>query len=293
MIFRSLLFVPGDRPERMPKADAAGADAIILDLEDSVADGAKAAARDAVRAHLLGARAAGAPALLVRINPLGSPHALADLAAIVPAAPAAVVLPKAEGAADIVRLGHYLAALETAAGLPEGRIRILPIATETPRALFTLDSYREAPDRLLGLTWGAEDLPAAIGAAGGRNEDGSYTDICRLARSLCIAAAASAGIPAYDTVFPAFRDLPGLTATAARGRRDGFAGMLAIHPTQVAAINGAFTPGENEIAEARAIVALFERNPGVGALAHEGRMVDRPHLLRAQRIVSQGTPTKR
>jgi citrate lyase subunit beta/citryl-CoA lyase len=275
MRLRSLLFVPGDRPERFPKAAASGADALILDLEDSVASEAKAAAREAIVAWL---RSAPAVPSLVRINPLDSDHVDADLRAIVEARPAGIVLPKAEGQGSVARL------LELAgADCPP----ILPIATETPAAIFALGSYRAYADRLVGLTWGAEDLPAAIGAASSREEDGRYTPPYEMVRALTLFGAHAAGIAAIETVYPNIADSEGLAAYVARGRRDGFTGMMAIHPSQVEAINRGFSPSEAEIAQARAIVALFAAHPGVGALKLDGKMVDRPHLKQAEALLAR------
>jgi citrate lyase subunit beta/citryl-CoA lyase len=285
---RAWLFAPGDSAAKMDKALASGADAVIFDLEDSVAEGGKADARSLV-VEALGR--ADAPQRYVRINPLSTPHALHDLAAVVAGRPDGVVLPKPESPADAARLGDYLSALEAQAGLEIGGIRILPIATETPRSLFTLGGYADvAPSlqaRLGGLTWGAEDLPAAVGAAVNRGEDGQYTDLCRMARSLCVAAAAAAGVCAIETVYPAFRDLDGLRDYAARGRREGFAGMLAIHPAQVAVIHQVFTPSAAELDHARRVVALFAANPAAGALALDGKMLDRPHLKQAQAVLAR------
>jgi citrate lyase subunit beta / citryl-CoA lyase len=272
MRLRSLLFVPGDRPERMEKALGVGADALILDLEDSVASSKKEEARQTVAAFLQSDRTVP---LLVRINPLGGPDAVDDLAMLRDLAPDGIVLPKAEGAASVRELGPWT-------GAP-----ILPIATETPAALFELGSYREVGDRLLGLTWGAEDLPAAIGASTAREDDGRYTAPLEAVRSLALFAAHAAGVPAIETVYPAFRDLDGLAAYAARGRRDGFSGMMAIHPDQVAAINRAFSPSDAELAHAQAVVAAFEAEPEAGVLAVEGRMVDAPHLALARRLLAQ------
>ena len=285
---RAWLFVPGDREERIAKAHAtSNADALILDLEDSVADTAKPAARASVADALARARGEGGPQLWVRINPLCGPFALYDLAAVMPAAPTGIVLPKPDSVADVVRLGHHLEALEAAAGLAVGSTLILPIATETPASLFALGSYGGAGPRLAGLTWGAEDLPASVGASGGRLEDGRYTDLCRLARSLCVAAAAAAGVAAIDTVYPAFRDLDGLSAYAAAGRREGFTGMMAIHPAQVSVINAVFTPSEAELEHARRIVQAFEAAPGAGVLSLDGAMIDLPHLKQARRVLDR------
>lgn len=273
MRLRSLLFVPGDRPERFAKAAASGADAIILDLEDSVAPAAKAAAREAVARYL----AAPADVIrFVRVNPLGSAGLDADLAAARGAD--GVMQPKAEGAADVATL---------AAAMGVQRVPILPVATETPRAVFALGSYGEVADRLAGLTWGAEDLPAAIGASGARESDGRYTPPYEVVRTLALMGAHAAGVAAIETVFPAIRDAEGLAAYAARGARDGFTGMMAIHPAQVAAINAAFTPGGATLAEARAIVAAFAAAPDAGALQFEGRMIDAPHLKQARALLAR------
>lgn len=271
---RSLLFVPGDRPDRMEKALGSGADALILDLEDSVAPEAKPAARAAVAAFL--ARERPVP-LWVRINPLDGGLAGDDLAAVMPARPDGIVLPKAEGAASLRALDAKL----------QGAVAILPIATETPAAIFALGSYGGVTDRLAGLTWGAEDLPAAIGAATSRAADGSYTPPYQLARSLTLFGAHAAGVPAIETVYPDFRDLGGLAAYAARGRRDGFSGMMAIHPAQVPVINAAFTPSDEEVAHARRVVAAFAAAPGAGALNLDGRMIDAPHLKAARALLAR------
>ncbi|PWG01537.1 HpcH/HpaI aldolase/citrate lyase family protein [Sphingosinicella humi] len=279
MRLRSLLFVPGDRPDRMEKALGAGADALILDLEDAVAPERKAEARDAVLAFL--ARDRTVP-LFVRINPLDTELANEDLI-VVRERPEGIVLPKCESFEDVRRLEMRL---DFAGVFYEQNPLVLPIATETPAAIFGLGSYAEVSERLAGLTWGAEDLPAAIGAATSREEDGRYTPPYELARSLCLFGAAAAGVAPIETVYPAFRDLDGLAAYAARARRDGFTGMMAIHPAQVAVINEAFTPSEAEIAHARAVVAAFEANPGAGALSLDGRMIDRPHLVQARRTLA-------
>ena len=273
MRLRSLLFVPGDRPERMAKAAGLGADALILDLEDAVAAGKKAAAREMVAAFLGEERTV---TVFVRINPLDSGLAEDDLSAVLPARPDGIVLPKAEGAGSLAALAARLT----------GEIAILPIATETPAAVFGLGGYGGVTPRLVGLTWGAEDLPAAIGATTSREADGSYTAPYQLARSLTLFGAHAAGVPAIETVYPDFRDLEGLAAYAARGRRDGFTGMMAIHPAQVPVINAAFTPSAEEVTRARAIVDLFAANPGAGALALDGRMVDAPHLKAAKRLLA-------
>jgi citrate lyase subunit beta/citryl-CoA lyase len=277
MRLRSLLFVPGDRPDRMEKALGAGADVLILDLEDAVAPQNKQVARHEV-AHFLNQH--NEARIFVRVNPLDSGENEKDLNAVLPSHPDGIVLPKAEGGASVTELAKRLTERGNATA------QILAIATETPAAIFQLGTYAGAK-RLLGLTWGAEDLPAAIGAATSREADGSFTAPYELARSLCLFGAAAAGVLPIETVYPAFRDLEGLAAYASRARRDGFLGMLAIHPDQVPVINDAFTPSEKELAHARAVIAAFEANPGAGVLSLDGRIIDRPHLVQAQRILSQ------
>jgi citrate lyase subunit beta/citryl-CoA lyase len=273
---RSLLFVPGDRPDRMEKALRAGADALILDLEDAVAASAKPEARRQVAEFL---NAHSTAKLWVRINPLDTDDSDRDLGAILSSHPDGIVLPKAEGGASVAELARRLTERGNVAA------QILAIATETPAAMFQLGSYGGAK-RLAGLTWGAEDLPAAVGAATSREPDGRFTPPYELARSLCLFGAAAAGVAPIETVYPAFRDLEGLEGFAARARRDGFTGMMAIHPDQVPVINAAFTPSEAEVAHARAVVAAFEASPGAGALSLDGRMIDRPHLVQAQRTLA-------
>jgi citrate lyase subunit beta/citryl-CoA lyase len=278
MRLRSLLFVPGDRPERMEKALGLGADALILDLEDAVAADARPKARGMV-ADFLSATTDRTVKLFVRVNPLDSEDIGLDLRAIAPGKPDGIVFPKAEGAASIEALGNRMAARELF-------VPILPIASETPAAVFQLGHYGTVAHRLCGLTWGAEDLPAAIGAATSREEDGSYTAPYEIARALTLFGAHAAGVPAIETVFPAFRDLDGLARYAGRAARDGFTGMMAIHPAQIAPINAAFTPSEQAVAHARAVVAAFAANPGAGALQLDGRMIDAPHLKQARRTLA-------
>jgi citrate lyase subunit beta/citryl-CoA lyase len=278
MRLRSLLFVPGDRPERFAKAAASGADALILDLEDSVAAERKAFARDAIAEWL--AEAAETPCF-VRVNPLGTAAIAEDLAAIAERRPAGLVLPKADGATAIRTLVALVA--QAGAACPP----ILPIATETPAALFHLGSYGDVAAHLAGLTWGAEDLPAAIGAASARESDGSYTAPFAMVRSLALFAAHAAGAAAIETVYPDIADGEGLSGYVARGRRDGFTGMLAIHPAQIEAIHHGFTPSAEEIAAAQEIVEAFLANPAAGALRLNGRMIDRPHLEQARRLLAR------
>ena len=272
---RSLLFVPGDRPERMEKALGLGADALILDLEDAVAAEKKPEARLAVAAFVEANPGAN---LWVRINPLDGADVAHDLAALADLQPTGIVLPKAEGGASVADLACRLE------GQGNSTSRILAIATETPAAIFQLGTYG-GQHRLEGLTWGAEDLPAAIGAVTSREEDGSFTAPYEVARSLCLFGAAAANVAPIETVYPNFRDLDGLAVYAARARRDGFTGMMAIHPAQVPVINAAFTPSEAEVSHARAIVEAFAANPGAGALQLDGKMIDRPHLVQARRTL--------
>ena len=283
MRLRSLLFVPGDQPSLMAKALRTEADALILDLEDSVATQAKPAAREAV-ARFLSAPRETDKTIFVRINPVDGPLAADDLAIILPARPDGLVLPKAEGLTSL----DALAALGVAdiPVLPP----ILPIATETPAAIFRLGDYAGARLPLAGLTWGAEDLPAAIGATTARHADGGYTAPYQLARSLTLFGAHAAGVAAIETVYPDFGDAEGLADYAARGRRDGFTGMMAIHPRQVPVINAAFTPTPEEVLRARAIVDLFAANPGAGVLQLDGKMLDAPHLKAAQRLLARAAP---
>ncbi|WP_261371090.1 HpcH/HpaI aldolase/citrate lyase family protein [Sphingobium sp. B2] len=270
---RSLLFVPADRPDRFEKAVGSGADALILDFEDSVALSAKAKGRDAVT-EWLGTRPG--VTTFVRVNPLDSPFIADDIAAVVAARPNGVVLPKAKDAQDVRRLKALLEGAD---------IPILPIACETPSAVFGLGTYEEVGSNLAGLTWGAEDLPAAMGASSAREPDGSYTDPYRIVRALVLFAAHAASVPAIETVFPAIRDLKGLASYVERARRDGFTAMMAIHPAQVKIINEGFSPTATEIEEARRIIDAFESNPDAGVLQVQGKMLDLPHLKLAKRIL--------
>ncbi|WP_439496903.1 HpcH/HpaI aldolase/citrate lyase family protein [Bosea sp. (in: a-proteobacteria)] len=282
---RSLLFVPGDSPKKLQKGLESGADALILDLEDSVALDAKAQAR-AISLDFLGTarRQAKRPLLIVRINALSTGLSDADLDAVMPGAPDAIMLPKSEGGVDVSHLGAKVAVREAENDLPDGATRIIPIATETGKGIFGLGSYAGATHRLAALTWGAEDLSADLGAETNRLSDGSYTDPYRLARSLTLFAAAAAQVDAIDTVFTNFRDAEGFRAECIAGRRDGFTGKMAIHPAQVPVINEVFAPAPDEVAKAEAIIALFAANPGMGVIGLDGEMLDRPHLVRAQRL---------
>ena len=280
---RSWLFAPGDSERKMEKAAAGPADVVLLDLEDAVATGEKPKARAGVSAFLA-ARPQDRSRLWVRINPLQGPHALTDLAAVIPSRPGGIMVPKTRGRADVERLDHYLSALEVASGIEPGSTKVIALVTETAEAMFTTGTYVGAP-RLVAMTWGAEDLADAVGASDNRNADGSYGFTFELARSLCLLGASAAGVPAIDTIHGDFRDEAGLRKRAEQVRRAGYRGMLAIHPAQVDVINEAFTPGAEELAAAQEIVSLFAANPGVGAIGYKGAMLDRPHLARAQALL--------
>jgi len=277
---RSYLFVPADSERKMARVMDAGADAVILDLEDSVAADARPAARESAREFLV-----NKSNIWVRINPIDTDDAVADLEAVMPSAPAGIVLPKPRSAADVVLLAARLDELEAANGLGAGQTRIISICTERPEALFALGSYAAATQRLTGLSWGAEDLSAAVGATANRHENGNWLPPYELARSLCLFAAAAAEVTAIDTVYTDFRDSEGLARYAGNARRDGFSGMLAIHPGQVKIINQAFAPTAAELEWAERIVTAFEENPNAGTIGMDGKMIDRPHLVQAKRIV--------
>ena len=282
---RSMLFVPGDSERKFARAASGAADGLALDLEDSVAPERKPQARAAVRSML----EQGAPGkqLWVRVNALDTGWLLEDLAAVVPARPFGVVLPKCRGASDLAQLAHYLDALEAAARLPLGAIRILVIATETGASLFGMGAYGGVTPRLAALSWGAEDLAADVGAPVNRVA-GRYTEPFRLARSLCLHAAAAAGVPALDTVCVEIEDLELLRGEAAEARRDGFAGKVAIHPSHIVPINEVFTASEAELEWARKVVAAFDADPAAGAFRLDGKMIDRPHLRAARRMLGIG-----
>jgi citrate lyase subunit beta/citryl-CoA lyase len=284
---RSFLFVPADSERKLKKAGGAGADALILDLEDSVAADARPEARNLAREYL-----AGKDNVWVRINPIDSDDAQADLEGVMPSAPTGIMLPKPKSAAAAIELAESLSVLEAKHGIDPGSTRILPLCTETPEALFTLNSYIGATDRLMGLTWGAEDLSAAVGAATNRDENGNWLPTYEMARSLCLLAAAAAEVAAIDTVFTDFKNADGLRRYASNARRDGFSGMLAIHPAQVETINAAFVPTAEELERAARIVELFETNPGEGAIGLDGEMIDRPHLLQARRLLEMAQNVK-
>jgi citrate lyase subunit beta/citryl-CoA lyase len=280
---RSWLFAPGDSERKMTKAAASPADIVLFDLEDAVAEEAKPKARSLVAAFL-NAQPEDRSRLWVRINPLQGPHALVDLAAVIPGRPGGIMLPKSRGRADVDLLDNYLSALEVAAGIERGSTQVIVLVTETAEGMFTTGTYAGAP-RMVAMTWGAEDLADAIGASENRNADGSYAFTYELARSLCLLGAAAAGVRAVETIHGDFRDDAGLRKRAEQVRRAGYRGMLAIHPAQVDVINQAFTPTAEELSAAQEIVELFAANPGAGTIGHKGAMLDRPHLARAQALL--------
>jgi citrate lyase subunit beta/citryl-CoA lyase len=289
MRLRSMLFVPADSDRKLAKSTSSPADALILDLEDAVAESRKGEARRMASEFIVAEAARIGAKLFVRINPLDTGLAMSDLAAVVVSGLAGIMLPKTKSADDVTRLGYGLDALEARAGLARGSVAIVPVATETAEAMLTMQSYAQRPlPRLAGITWGAEDLSAAIGAMSNRDEDGGYAPLYTLAGSLCLAASAAAGVPAIDTLHVDFRDAAGLDAACRASRRRGFRGRIAIHPDQVAIINEAYSPSAEEKARAQRIVDAFAAHPDVGALSLDGAMIDRPHLTQALRTLDLG-----
>ncbi|WP_067735033.1 HpcH/HpaI aldolase/citrate lyase family protein [Novosphingobium naphthalenivorans] len=282
---RSWLFVPGDSERKMQKALESEADIVLIDLEDAVAIGNKAAARPMVH-DFIKANTEQRRRLWVRVNPLDGPYALHDLAAVMPAHPGGIMLPKVHGRQDVESLDKYLEALEVANGIEQGSTPVIVLVTETAEGMFHCGDYKGAP-RVVAMTWGAEDLADSLGASSNRNPDGSYSFTYELARSFCVMGAAAAGVTAIETISADFQDLEALRLRAEKVRRDGYRGMLAIHPAQIPVINAAFTPTEVEIAEAQEIADLFAANPGVGAIGWKGGMLDRPYLARAERLLRQ------
>jgi citrate lyase subunit beta/citryl-CoA lyase len=284
---RSLLFVPADAGGKLDKAMASGADAVIIDLEDSISPERKPAAREAARDYLTAHTGkAERPRLFVRINGLDTGMTDADLGAIVPGKPDAVLFPKAEGGASVVHLDAKLTAQEAIAGVTEGSIKVLAQNVESAAGLFLAGTFKDVSPRLIGMTWGPEDLSAELGAEANRDDQGFLTEPYRFARSVCLFGAAAAKLPAIETVYVDFRNSEGLRQDTIEARRDGFTGRLAIHPAQVPVINEVFTPTAEQIEKAKAIVAAFAANPGAGAIGIDGKMFDRPHLVRAQRLLA-------
>lgn len=284
MILRSLLFVPGDSERKLAKAESSPADVLILDLEDSVAPERTEMARGMVREYLAAHPDRRGRQIWVRVNPVSTGKALPDLAAVVRGGPDGILQPKTDSGADVALLDHYLSALEHRDGIAPGSIRIVPVASETPRAVLAFDSYRGCSPRLAALTWGAEDLAAALGASANRVPDGSYEFTYRMARSLCLVAAKAACVEAIDTIWADFRDAKGLREDCEAARRAGFAGKLAIHPDQVPIINEAFSPSAGDVEYARRVVAAFAQ--GAGAVGLDGKMLDMPHLKQAQHVLA-------
>ena len=285
---RSLLFVPADGGSKLDKAMASGADGVIVDLEDSIAAESKESARKLALDFLKSAQSRKErPQLLVRINGLDTGMTDADLDAVVPGKPDAVLLPKAEGGATVIHLDAKLTVREALAGLPEGEIKILAQTVESPAGLFSAGSYRNCSARLIGMTWGPEDLSAELGAEANREIDGTLTEPYRIARAMCLFGAAAAKVSAIETIYVNFRDTDVLRKDTELARRDGFTGRLAIHPAQVPVINEVFTPSTTQIEKAKAIVAAFEAKPGAGTVGMDGKMYDRPHLARAQALLQR------
>ena len=288
MIVRSWLFVPGDSERKLEKARDNPADALILDLEDSVSKDRQTIAREMTCAYLKGRPDRSRQQLWVRINPLDTELSLPDLAAVMPGAPDGICLPKVYSAKEVNTLENYLSALEVREGLPQRSTKILCVATETAASLLTFHTYLDGvSDRLVAMTWGGEDLAAALGASDNRNPaNGEYDDPYLMAKSLCLATARAIGTQPVGVVYVNFRDLAGLEADCLRDRRAGFVGKIAIHPDQAAVINRAFTPSEDEVAYARRVVGTFEQNPGLGTVGLDGKMLDMPHLKQARNVLS-------
>jgi len=286
-LMRSLLFVPGDSERKLEKGFGAGADMVIVDLEDSVAPQNKANARAVAASFIVERRGQTGSAIYIRVNDLSTGLTDDDLAALIPAKPDGIMLPKSNSGQDVQQLSAKLRVREAENGLPDGSIKILPIITETPAGVLAAATYAGASARLAGLTWGAEDLSAAIGARTARDERGRYTDLFRHARLTTILAAAAAEVAAIDTVFPNFRDMAALAAECAEAERDGFTGKMAIHPDQVPVINAAFTPSAEAVKQSAAIVAAFEAAGNPGVVGIDGKMFDRPHLRLAERLLAR------
>ena len=297
MKLRSLLFVPADSEKKLEKSLASTADALIFDLEDAVTPARKPLARSMCAAHLREHAGKHGWKAFVRINPRATPEALEDLVAVIGPGIDGIVLPKVDSVRDIELVSAQIDALELRAGMPLGHTRILVVATETAAGVLNLGGYQThlkaaalALPRLVGLTWGAEDLSAAIGAMTNRDSDGTLSHVYLMARSLCLLAAAAAEAAPIDTLYADFRNLDGLATDCLESRRRGFSGRIAIHPDQVETINRCYSPSESDISMARAVVAAFEANPDQGTVGIDGRMYDRPHLLQAWRTLALVDP---
>ncbi|MDP7546524.1 MAG: CoA ester lyase [Alphaproteobacteria bacterium] len=288
MIIRSWLFVPGDSERKLAKGQENAADALILDLEDSVSDDRQEIARVMVRDYLKAHPDRSRRQLWVRVNPLDTELSLPDLAAVMPGAPNGIVLPKVYSAEDVNTLAKYLSALEAREGLPPGSTKIHCVSTETAASLLTFHSYLDGiTERLVAMTWGGEDLAAALGASDNRNPaTGDYDDVYLMAKSLCLATARAIDVQPVGVVYVDFRDLEGLEAECLRDRRAGFFGKIAIHPAQSEVINRAFTPSEEEVAHAQRVIDVFAQNPGLGTVGLDGKMLDMPHLKQARNVMA-------
>ncbi|MBA1144267.1 HpcH/HpaI aldolase/citrate lyase family protein [Mesorhizobium neociceri] len=284
---RSLLFVPGDSEKKLEKGFGAGADVVIVDLEDSVAPQNKAAAREIAARFIAANRQQTSSAIYIRVNDLSTGLTDDDLAALVPVKPDGIMLPKSNSGQDVQQLSAKLRVHEAENGLPDSAIKVLPIITETAAGVLAATTYAGASARLAGLTWGAEDLSAAIGARAARDENGRYTDVFRFARTMTILAAGAAEVAAIDTVFPAFRDMAAFEVECIEAERDGFTGKMAIHPAQVPVINAAFTPSAEAVRRSQAIVSAFEAAGNPGVVGIDGKMYDRPHLRLAERLLAR------
>ncbi|MBV9044887.1 MAG: CoA ester lyase [Alphaproteobacteria bacterium] len=281
MILRSLLFVPADSEKKLAKSKSSPADALILDLEDSVAPENRPKARQLAREFLTDKNR---QSIWVRINPVGGPDFVADMEAVVAAKPTGLIVPKPDGPQDLLTLDAHLMALETKAGIAQRSIGLLPVATETPTAVLSLQDYRSPPPRLVAMSWGAEDLSAALGAATNRDEHGEFLFVHKMVRGMVLIAAKAAGVEAIETLHADFRDRAGLERAARLAQREGFTGMLAIHPDQVEPINAAFTPSASDIEHAKKVVAAFAAGTGVASL--DGKMLDQPHLKQAKHVLA-------
>jgi citrate lyase subunit beta/citryl-CoA lyase len=284
---RSLLFVPGDSEKKLEKSLGSGADILLLDLEDSVAAANKPAARAITAGFIAAHRGRTAARFYVRVNDLSTGETEADLAAVMKAAPDGIMLPISNSGRDVVQLAASLRVHEAENGIADGATAILPLITETAIGTLSAATYGDVGPRLVGVTWGAEDLAAAVGASTSRRPDGSYTDVFRFARAVTILAASSAGVAAIDTVFPNFRDMDAFRRDCEEGERDGFTGRMAIHPAQVPVINEVFTPSPEAVTHAREVVAAFAQAGDAGVVAIGGKMYDRPHLRQAQRLIAR------
>jgi citrate lyase subunit beta/citryl-CoA lyase len=284
---RSFLFVPADSERKLAKGPLSGPDGLILDLEDSVAADRKTVARDMALAYLRSADRKSGPKLYVRVNALDTGRTLGDLAIVMQGRPDGIVFPKCVGQRDLDLLATYLDALEAREGTEAGATRILTIATESAAAVLALTAATARHSRLMGHSWGGEDLMADLGALAKGPAPGVYDDTFKLARTINLMAAVAAGVTAYDTVYPDIKNADGLRAEAREARRMGYGGKIAIHPDQVAVIHEVFTPSAQEVDWAKRVVATFEGNPGAGVLTLDGKMLDKPHLVLARRLLAR------